>query len=342
MRDSMRQIATNIVVIFSCKIDVLEVLRIDDIFNQMDVPADASDRPEFINTCYQASCQSQDYAPPVGLSRTIRTEALSNSAVCEADDFENSLNIALDVFAKFQERQGDGVLDSDSGFAVANGPRRVDDRNGSRGSASARGDRLASLNWVPRKQKHLTSEEIEIKLHAIDQNFKCRLRCPLRAVNDIPCPDEGVGTEDAGMIRRVGPGVRTLRPDDPAMTVKAGIFTAHASILKKLCIQIPDNISFEDATAMTTVFSTAAESVFNVAHLEKVHREAWASAIQLAKKVGAAMHATVGKEGKDKFLMDGFNIPRSRTCQHHDTKFVEGATRETNGPGVDVAQPSVR
>ncbi|KAJ4865548.1 KR domain-containing protein [Trichoderma breve] len=242
---------------------------------------------------YQASCQSQDYAQLVGLSRTIRTEALSNSAVCEADDFEKSLNVALDVFAKFQERQGDGMLDSDSEFAVANGPRRADDRNG----------------------------KIEIKLHAIDLNFKDALR----AVNDIPCPDEGVGTEDAGMIRRVGPGVRTLRPDDPVMTVKAGIFT--------------------DATAMTTVFSTVAESMFNAAHLEKgqviilftVHRESWASAIQLAKKVGAAMYATVGKGEKVKFLMEGFNIPRSRTYQHHDTGFVEGATRETNGRGIDVA-----
>ncbi len=103
---------------------------------------------------------------------TIRTEALSNSAVCEADDFEKSLNVALDVFAKFQERQGDSVLDLDYEFAVANGPRRADDRNGSRRSASARGGRLASLNWVPREQKHLTSEEIEIKLHVIDLNFK--------------------------------------------------------------------------------------------------------------------------------------------------------------------------
>lgn len=71
------------------------------------------------------------------------------------------------------------------------------------------------------------------------------------------------------MIRRVGPGVRTLRPDDPIMTIKAGIFTAHAIILKKLCVQISDNVSFEDATAMTPVSSTAAESMFNVAHLEK-------------------------------------------------------------------------
>lgn len=71
------------------------------------------------------------------------------------------------------------------------------------------------------------------------------------------------------MIRRAGPGVRTLRPDDPVMTVEAGIFTAHAIILTKVCVQIPDNISFEDTTAMTTVFSTIAESMFNVAHLEK-------------------------------------------------------------------------
>lgn len=59
--------------------------------------------------------------------------------------------------------------------------------------------------------------------------------------------------------------------------------------------------------------------------------------IQLAKKVGAAMYATVGKGEKVKFLIDGFNIPRSRTYQLHDTSFVEGVTRETNGRGVDVA-----
>ncbi|KAL5089048.1 hypothetical protein Trisim1_005905 [Trichoderma cf. simile WF8] len=49
------------------------------------------------------------------------------------------------------------------------------------------------------------------------------------------------------------------------------------------------------------------------------------------------MYATVGKGEKVKFLMDGFNIPRGRTYQHHDTRFVEGVTRETNGRGVDVA-----
>ncbi|KKP07014.1 hypothetical protein THAR02_00893 [Trichoderma harzianum] len=152
--------------------------------------------------------------------------------------------------------------------------------------------------------------------------------------------------------------IRRARPDDPVMTVKAGIFTAHAIILKKLYVQIPDNISFGDATAMSTVFSTVAESMFNIAHLEKgqvskrlthrfacgrweVQREAWVSAIQLAKKVRAVMYATVGKGEKAKFLMDRFNIPRNRTYQHHDTMFVEGTTREINGRGVDVALTSL-
>ncbi|KAM6478025.1 KR domain-containing protein [Trichoderma sp. SZMC 28011] len=277
--------------------------------------------------CNDGERQSSNLSAKAMQSTTIGAGNIFS--FCGVDGFEKSLIVALDVFAKFKQRRGDGVVDSDN--------EQVDGRNGSRGPASARGARLASLNWVPREQKHLTSEEIEIKLHAIDLNFKCHLGCPLRAVNDIPCPDEGVGTEDAGMIRRVGPRVRTLRPDDPVMTVKAGIFTAHVIILKKLCVQSPDNISFQDATAMTTVFSTVAESMFNVAHLEKVHREAWASAIQLVKKVGAAMYATVGKGEKVKFLMDEFNIPRSHTYLHHDTRFVEGATRENSGRGVDAA-----
>lgn len=49
------------------------------------------------------------------------------------------------------------------------------------------------------------------------------------------------------------------------------------------------------------------------------------------------MYATVGKGEKVKFLMEGFNIPRSHTYQHHDTRFVEGAMCETKGRGVDVA-----
>ncbi|KAF3065727.1 Compactin diketide synthase mokB [Trichoderma lentiforme] len=307
IRYGMQQVATNIVIILSGKIDVLKILRTHEILNQIEqvtevvcgiVPrwwCDAVDgrsgKPYISPAQWElelkavafavldsvsfdseehnqldaimmakpsvepASCQSQDYALPVGLSRTIRTEALSNSAVCEADDFENSLNVALDVFAKFQERQGDDVLDSDSEFAVANGPRRADDRNGSRGSPSARGGRLASLNWVPHEQKHLTSEEIEIKLHAIDLNFK-----------------------DA--------------PQELSMT-----------------------------------------------YLVQV--KVWAQKMPLAKKVRAVMYATVGKGEIVEFPMDRFNIPRSRTYQHHDTRFVEGATREINGRGVDVALTSL-
>lgn len=49
------------------------------------------------------------------------------------------------------------------------------------------------------------------------------------------------------------------------------------------------------------------------------------------------MYATVGKGEKVKFLMDEFNIPRSHTYLHHDTRFVEGATRENSGRGVDAA-----
>lgn len=54
----MRQVVTNIADIFSDKIDILKVLRADDILNQMYVPADASDRPEFIQHL-PGICQTQ-------------------------------------------------------------------------------------------------------------------------------------------------------------------------------------------------------------------------------------------------------------------------------------------
>lgn len=61
----------------------------------------------------QASCQNPGYAQLVRSTRTVRIAALPNFAVCEVDDFGESLNVALDVFAKFQERQEDSMLDPD-------------------------------------------------------------------------------------------------------------------------------------------------------------------------------------------------------------------------------------
>ncbi|KAL7916704.1 polyketide synthase [Trichoderma velutinum] len=308
----------------------------------------------------QASCQNPDYAQVVGLARTIRTEALLDFAVCEVDDFEKSLNVAVDVFAKFQERQGDGVLDPDYEFAVVSGVVHVprgypfvlqDELKTEAGAEdqlvleASKPGRLTSLNWVPHERRDLKSEEVEIELHAMGLNFKD----VLGALNVIPYPDEGLGTEGAGIIRRVGSGVQTLKPGDRVMALKAGIFTTHAIVPEKLCVQIPDSLSFDDAATMATVFSTTVESFFNVAHLEKgqsvlIHSATGGvgiSAIQLAKMVGAEIYATVGNEEKVKFLMDKFNIPRNRIFQSHDTSFVEGVMRETNGRGVDVALNSL-
>lgn len=63
--------------------------------------------------------------------------------------------------------------------------------------------------------------------------------------------------------------LETLKPGDRVMAIKAGVYTTHAIVPKKLCVQILCNLSFDDAAAMATVFSTTVESFFNAVHLEK-------------------------------------------------------------------------
>ncbi|KAK4064141.1 uncharacterized protein Triagg1_9120 [Trichoderma aggressivum f. europaeum] len=164
----------------------------------------------------QASRQNPDYAQLVGLAKTIRTEALSNFAVCEADDFINGAVHAPRAYS---------FVPQDELKIEA----RVEDQLVLEASKPSR---LASLNWVRREPRHLR-EEVEIELHAMVLNFMAP------------------------------------KPGDHVVVLKAGIFTTQDAVSEKLCLQIPDNHTFDGAATMVTVFSSAVESFFNVVRLEK-------------------------------------------------------------------------
>ena len=65
------------------------------------------------------------------------------------------------------------------------------------------------------------------------------------------------------------------------------------------------------------------------------------AAIQLARMAGATIYATVGSEEKVQYLMETYGLPRNRIFNSHDSSFVEGVMRETQGHGVDLALNSL-
>lgn len=77
------------------------------------------------------------------------------------------------------------------------------------------------------------------------------------------------GYEAAGIVRRVGKKVTKLSPGDRAIIVGAGTFSTVVTISEILCEKLPDNISFNEAAGIGTIFSTAVYSLTNLVHITK-------------------------------------------------------------------------
>ncbi|PWY84422.1 polyketide synthase [Aspergillus eucalypticola CBS 122712] len=296
----------------------------------------------------------------IGAARSIRSEMLVDFATCEVDDIRSSLDKIIDVYSKFHTRAKDESLNPDYEYTIVGGTVSV----GRIFPFSLKDDlavvtepddwvaldmekpsRLSSLHWKASKGRPLAGDEVEVEIYAAGLNFKD----VLGALAVVPFPDNGLGVEASGIVRHVGPDVKRLCPGDRVMLREDGTFATHAIASEKLCAKIPSDLSFEDAATMPVVFATAIYSMFDLGGLQEgqsilIHSACGGvgiAAIQLARMAGATIYATVGSEEKVKYLMETYGLPRNRIFNSHDSSFVEGVMRETQGQGVDLALNSL-
>ena len=96
----------------------------------------------------------------------------------------------------------------------------------------------------------------------------------------------------------------------------------------RFTLRIPDDLSFEDAATMPSVYVTVLLGLVQKAQLEKgqsvlIHAAAGGigiAAIQVARWIGADIYCTVGNEEKADFLVNKFGIPRGPhlpLARHH-------------------------
>ena len=74
----------------------------------------------------------------------------------------------------------------------------------------------------------------------------------------------GFGHEAAGIVRRTGPNVTSLKAGDRVMLLSDGAFTTTQVLSEDLCAKVPDRLSFEDAATMPCVFATSIYSIFSI------------------------------------------------------------------------------
>ncbi|SCF29325.1 polyketide synthase 12 [Micromonospora echinospora] len=156
-------------------------------------------------------------------------------------------------------------------------------------------------------------------------------------------PDQEVlGSEGAGVVLQVGPGVTGLAPGDRVMGIISGSFSTVAVTDHRMLTRIPDGWSYAEAAAVPVVFLTAWYGLVELGRLTAgesvlVHSAAGGvgmAAVQIARHLGAEVYGTASPGKWPALRATGFDdahIASSRTLD-----FVNEFLARTEGRGMDV------
>jgi NADPH2:quinone reductase len=174
--------------------------------------------------------------------------------------------------------------------------------------------------------------EALVKIEAIGVNFvDIYYRTGLYKANESPVK---LGSEAAGTIAAVGKGVRLKVGTRVAYAMVRGSYAEYAAVPESVLVELPDNISFEDAAAVMLQGMTA----HYLTHSTFPLKPGDTCLVQMAKIAGATVIGTVSTEAKAQ-------LARDRGADHlilyTQTDFVPEVKRITNDRGVDVVYDSV-
>ena len=321
----------------------------------------------------QVNAKDPHAALVLGMARTIRSELAMPLATMELEDWNlpGAAKAVVDVIRKVEHGKDDmtSTLDPDLEYAWVDGavhigrfqwytvPKALRDSAPSPPDTKAlmihKRGLLQTLHWSGRPLPALASDEVQIEVKAVGLNFTDVL-IAMGLVHGVDALGNGFdtfGLEGAGYVSKIGTDITHVKPGDRVMilgTSSTGLAT-QVQRPGRFTLRIPDDLSFEDAATMPSVYVTVLLGLVDKAQLEKgqsllIHAAAGGigiAAIQVARWIGADIYCTVGSEDKAKFLVDQFRIPRERIFHSRDTSFYDDLMAATNGVGVDCVLNSV-
>jgi NADPH2:quinone reductase len=155
------------------------------------------------------------------------------------------------------------------------------------------------------------------------------------------------GTEAAGTVEAVGPGVTTVRPGDRVASINVlGAYAEYALAPAERLVPLPDRVSTRQAAAVMLQGMTAQYLTTSTFPLERgrtclVHAAAGGVGLllcQMAKRAGARVIATVSTEAKAALAREA---GADDVILYTQADFETEAKRLTAGAGVHVIFDSV-
>ncbi|MFF0746329.1 type I polyketide synthase [Streptomyces sp. NPDC004111] len=202
-------------------------------------------------------------------------------------------------------------------------------------------DRL-SRTAVPEVSGTLAEGQVRVAVHAAGVNF----RDVLLALGMYPDKAGLMGSEAAGVVLEVGPGVRGVAPGDRVMGLFSGAFGPLAVTDHRLLVPVPAGWSFARAASTPIAFLTAMYGLVDLAGVGRgdavlVHAAAGGvgmAAVQVAHWLGAEVFATASPAKWD--VVRGLGVAEGRIASSRSTEFAD-RFRDVAPDGVDVVLNSL-
>lgn len=156
-----------------------------------------------------------------------------------------------------------------------------------------------------------------------------------------------LGSEAAGTVEAVGPGVTGFVPGDRvAYAMVRGSYAEYAAVPAELLVTLPEQLGFDQAAAamlqgMTAHYLTRSTFPLTAADTCLVHAAAGGAGlliVQLAKAAGARVIGTVSTAAKAELAREN---GADEVIRYTEQDFEAEIGRLTDGRGVDVVYDSV-
>ncbi|MGW1077632.1 type I polyketide synthase, partial [Streptomyces sp. NPDC002537] len=293
------------------------------------------------------------YAPLWGLLRTAQAENPGRFLLVDLDDHDASratLTVAATTARAAEEpqvavREGELFVPRLVRAAVGGGalvppPGAAAWRLATTGAGTL--ENLALLP-APGTSEPLREGQVRVSVRAGGVNF----RDVLIGLGMYPDADAYLGTEGAGVVTEVGPGVTGHAVGDRVMGLLPEAFGPVSVVDERLIARIPEGWSYEQAAAIPVVFLTAYFGLADLASLGEgerllVHAATGGvgmAAVQLARYWGAEVFATASEGKWDVLRSMGFDEAHIASSRSLD--FEEKFLTATDGCGVDVVLDSL-
>ncbi|MBS1799658.1 MAG: SDR family NAD(P)-dependent oxidoreductase, partial [Acidobacteria bacterium] len=164
---------------------------------------------------------------------------------------------------------------------------------------------IDALAYIADAARDLVAGEVEIAVRATALNFRDVLQS--MGVVNLNLP---VGTDCAGIVTRIGEGVRGITVGDRVVAVAPGSFASHVVTDERLVVRKPKGLTFQLAAAQSVAYLTADYCLNEIAQIKSgervlIHAAAGGvglAAVHLCRQRNAVPIATAGSERKRDYL----------------------------------------